>query len=288
VIGFPCQITRGAALNVPLMTALRLLAASILFATALTAADKPNLIFILSDDLAQGDLGCYGQKLIQTPNLDRMAQEGTRYLQGYCGTSVCAPSRSTLMTGLHTGHCPIRANREIQPEGQKPLPAGTITVAKILKNAGYATACCGKWGMGMFDTTGSPLKLGFDHFFGYNCQRHAHSYFPAYLYNDDQRIELPGNDGKGVGKTYAQNLIADETLKFVRKQGPAVLPLLFHHAAARPLRDRRSGRVQGQTVDGNTEKLRRHGHPARHRCRPPAFAAQGAQNRRANPRHARG
>ncbi|MBE2284745.1 MAG: arylsulfatase [Prosthecobacter sp.] len=184
--------------------------------SAAAAADKPNLIFILSDDLAQGDLGCYGQKLIQTPNLDRMAQEGTRYLQGYCGTSVCAPSRSTLMTGLHTGHCPIRANREIQPEGQKPLPAGTITVAKILKNAGYVTACCGKWGMGMFDTTGSPLKLGFDHFFGYNCQRHAHSYFPAYLYNDDQRIELPGNDGKGVGKTYAQNLIADETLKFVR------------------------------------------------------------------------
>ncbi len=184
--------------------------------SAAAAADKPNLIFILSDDLAQGDLGCYGQKLIQTPNLDRMAQEGTRYLQGYCGTSVCAPSRSTLMTGLHTGHCPIRANREIQPEGQKPLPAGTITVAKILKDAGYATACCGKWGMGMFDTTGSPLKLGFDHFFGYNCQRHAHSYFPAYLYNDDQRFELPGNDGKGVGKTYAQNLIADETLKFVR------------------------------------------------------------------------
>lgn len=177
---------------------------------------KPNIIFILSDDLAQGDLGCYGQKLIKTPNLDRMAKEGTRFTQGYCGTSVCAPSRSSLMTGLHSGHCPIRANREVQPEGQKPLPAGTITVAKILHDAGYATACCGKWGMGMFDTTGSPLKLGFDHFFGYNCQRHAHSYFPAYLYSDDQRFDLPGNTGKGIGKTYAQNLIADETLKFVR------------------------------------------------------------------------
>jgi arylsulfatase A len=183
---------------------------------ALAKEEKPNIIFILSDDLAQGDLGCYGQKLIQTPSLDRMAQEGTRYLQGYCGTSVCAPSRSSLITGLHSGHCPIRANREIQPEGQKPLPEGTITVAKILRDAGYATACCGKWGMGMFDTSGSPLKLGFDHFFGYNCQRHAHSYFPTYLYNDDQRFELPGNTGKGVGKTYAQNLIADETLKFVR------------------------------------------------------------------------
>jgi arylsulfatase A len=197
----------------------------IVFALSATAAlsseasakdGKPNIIFILSDDLAQGDVGCYGQKLIQTPTLDRMAKEGTRYLQGYCGTSVCAPSRSTLMTGLHTGHCPIRANREIQPEGQKPLPAGTITVAKILHDAGYATACMGKWGMGMFDTTGSPLKLGFDHFFGYNCQRHAHSYFPTYLYNDDKRFDLPGNTGKGVGKTYAQNLIADETLKFVR------------------------------------------------------------------------
>lgn len=180
------------------------------------AADKPNIIFILSDDIAQGDLGCYGQKLIKTPHLDRMAAEGTRYLQAYCGTSVCAPSRSSLMTGLHSGHCPIRANREIQPEGQKPLPEGTITVAKILHDAGYATACCGKWGMGMFDTPGSPLKMGFDHFFGYNCQRHAHSYFPTYLWQDDLRLNLPGNTGKGVGKTYAQELIAQETLKFVR------------------------------------------------------------------------
>lgn len=183
---------------------------------AAAAMARPNIIFILSDDLAQGDLGCYGQKLIQTPNLDRMAREGTRYLQAYCGTSVCAPSRSVLMTGLHTGHCPIRANREVLPEGQKPLPGGTITVAKVLQDAGYATACCGKWGMGMFDTTGSPLKLGFDHFYGYNCQRHAHSYFPAYLYDDDRRFELPGNTGKGIGRTYAQELIADETLKFVR------------------------------------------------------------------------
>jgi arylsulfatase A-like enzyme len=111
----------------------------------------------------------------------------------------------------------VRANREIQPEGQMPLPAGTFTAAMLLKGAGYATGCFGKWGMGMFDTTGSPLKLGFDHFFGYNCQRHAHSYFPTYLYNDDKRFTLEGNTGKGVGKIYAQNLIADETLKFVRE-----------------------------------------------------------------------
>lgn len=188
----------------------------ILVFTSTAATGKPNIIYILSDDLAQGDLGCYGQRLIQTPNLDRMAREGTRYLQAFCGTSVCAPSRASLMTGLHSGHCPIRANREIQPEGQRPLPAGITTVASVLRSAGYATACCGKWGMGMFDTSGSPLKLGFDHFFGYNCQRHAHSYFPKYLYNDDQRFDLSGNTGHGRGKTYAQNLIADEALKFVR------------------------------------------------------------------------
>ncbi len=185
----------------------------------LSAAErKPNIIFILSDDLAQGDVGAYGQTKIKTPNLDRMAAEGTRFTQAYCGTTVCAPSRASLMTGLHTGHSPVRANFEAQPEGQFPLPAGTMTVAKVLKEAGYATACMGKWGMGMFDTTGSPLKNGIDHFFGYNCQRHAHSYFPTYLYNDDKRIELPGNDGKGVGKTYAQELIAQETINWVKQQ----------------------------------------------------------------------
>lgn len=184
------------------------------------SASKPNIIFILSDDLAQGDLGCYGQKLIQTPHIDRMATEGTRYTQAYCGTTVCAPSRTSLMTGLHMGHAPVRANRELATEGQLPLPAGTLTVAELLKREGYATACIGKWGMGMFDTTGSPLQLGFDHFFGYNCQRHSHSYFPEFLYNDDQRFDLPGNDGNtkvdGKGATYAQDLIADETLKWVR------------------------------------------------------------------------
>jgi len=193
---------------------------------------KPNIIFVLSDDLAQGDVGCYGQKLIKTPNLDRMAAEGTRFTQAYCGTSVCAPSRASLLTGLHTGHCPIRANREAQPEGQMPLPAGTLTVAQVLKDAGYATACIGKWGMGMFDTTGSPLKVGFDHFFGYNCQRHAHSYFPTYLYNDANRFELEGNDGKGVGKIYAQNLIANEILDWVRKQKDR--PFFLFHSVTLP------------------------------------------------------
>jgi arylsulfatase A len=178
---------------------------------------RPNIIFIFSDDLAQGDVGCYGQKLIKTPHLDRMAAEGTRYTQAYCGTTVCAPSRTSLMTGLHTGHTPVRANWEIASgEGQLPLPEDTITVAELLKNAGYTTGCFGKWGMGMFNTTGSPLKQGFDHFFGYNCQRHAHSYFPTYLYNDESSFELPGNDGKGVGKTYAQELIQQDAEKWLR------------------------------------------------------------------------
>ena len=196
-----------------------------LLGTVQAASSKPNLVFILCDDLAQGDLGCYGQKLIQTPNLDRMAAEGTLFPQLYSGTSVCAPSRSSLMTGLHTGHCPIRANRELKPEGQKPLPAGTITVAQVLKSAGYATACTGKWGMGMFDTSGSPLKMGFDHFFGYNCQRHAHSYFPTYLWNDHKRVDLDG-------KTYAQNLIAADTLNWVR--GHADAPFFLFHAITLP------------------------------------------------------
>jgi arylsulfatase A len=197
------------------------------------SVEKPNIIFILSDDLAMGDLGCYGQKLIKTPHLDRMAREGTRYTQAYCGTSVCAPSRASLMTGLHSGHCPIRANWELAPgEGQQPLPAGTVTVAQILKGAGYATACMGKWGMGMFDTTGNPLQNGFDHFYGYNCQRHAHSYFPTYLYNDDRRFELPGNDGTNVGKTYAQELIQRDVERWVRAQKHK--PFFLYYAITLP------------------------------------------------------
>ncbi len=194
----------------PLLRLLIALAAPLAFAA------PPNLIFVLSDDLAQGDVGVYGQKLIQTPRLDRMAREGTRYTQAYCGTTVCAPSRTSLMTGLHSGHAPVRGNWEMPVEGQLPLPASTVTVAQILKTAGYATAVMGKWGMGMFDTTGSPLKKGFDHQFGYNCQRHAHSYFPEFLYRDGQRVPLPGNTGKGVGPIYAQNLIQEDVLNWVR------------------------------------------------------------------------
>lgn len=197
-----------------------LLTAFAALASALAAATTtpPNIIFILSDDLAQGDVGVYGQKLIQTPRLDRMAREGTRYTQAYCGTTVCAPSRTSLMTGLHSGHAPVRGNWEMPKEGQLPLPAETLTVAQVLKSAGYATAVAGKWGMGMFNTTGSPLKKGFDHQIGYNCQRHAHSYFPTYLYRDGVRFELSGNDGEGVGPIYAQNVIQTDVLQWIRAQ----------------------------------------------------------------------
>jgi len=188
-------------------------------------APQPNIIFVLSDDLAQGDVGCYGQKIIQTPRMDRMAAEGTRYTQAYCGTSVCAPSRASLLTGLDMGHCPVRANREIMPEGQMPMPENAVTVAQLLKSSGYVTACIGKWGLGMFDTTGSPLKKGFDHFFGYNCQRHAHNYFPDYLYNDDKRFELDG-------KTYSQNLIQKDVLSWVRSHQEQ--PFFLYYAPCLP------------------------------------------------------
>lgn len=198
----------------------------------IAASAPPNFIFILSDDIAQGDIGCYGQKLIQTPRLDRMAAEGTRHLQAYCGTSVCAPSRASFFTGLHSGHSPIRGNWEVSPEGQLPLPAETVTIAEVAKAAGYATATFGKWGMGFFDGTGAPQKQGVDHFFGYNCQRLAHSYFPTYLHNNDKPFLLPGNDGRGVGKTYAQDLIQNDMLRWLKAN--AGKPFFLFYAITLP------------------------------------------------------
>jgi arylsulfatase A-like enzyme len=215
----------------PILLTVLLLSSFSLIPSA-AAQPRPNLIFILSDDLAQGDIGAYGQKLIQTPRLDRMAREGTRYTQAYCGTTVCAPSRTSLMTGLHSGHAPVRGNWEVPGEGQLPLPSSTVTVAQVLKTVGYATAVAGKWGMGMFDTTGSPLKKGFDHQIGYNCQRHAHSYFPTFLYRDGVRFDLPGNDGIGVGATYAQNLIQEDVLSWVRSKKDQ--PFFLYYAITLP------------------------------------------------------
>src|SRR5688500_1316492 len=147
-----------------LITILSALLASIAIAGG--AAAKPNVIFILADDLGYGDLGSFGQTRIQTPNLDRMAAEGVRFTQAYAGSTVCAPSRCALLTGQHTGHCSIRGNREIKPEGQEPLPRGTFTVGHLMQRAGYTTGIIGKWGLGFPDSGSIPTKMGFDYFFG--------------------------------------------------------------------------------------------------------------------------
>ncbi|MFH1716948.1 MAG: arylsulfatase [Planctomycetota bacterium] len=192
-----------------------------------SSRNKPNIIFILADDLGYGDLGCYGQVEIKTPNIDRLAAEGMRFTDHYAGSTVCAPSRCSLMTGLHTGHTYVRGNREIQPMGQLPLQADTATVPKLLKEAGYTTALTGKWGMGGPGSTGIPNKQGFDYFFGYLCQRHAHNYYPEFLFRNEQRISLVGNtvaeprdDGAGVAVErghYSHDLIAQEALQFINK-----------------------------------------------------------------------
>ncbi len=199
-------------------------------------AGKPNIIFILADDLGYGDLGCYGQKQIQTPNIDRLAAEGMRFTDHYAGTTVCAPSRCSLMTGLHTGHTYVRGNHEVQPMGQLPLPADTVTLPQVLKQAGYTTALIGKWGLGGPDSTGIPNKQGFDYFFGYLCQRHAHNYYPEFLFRNSERVPLknkvPGGrpDGAGVATEkveYSYDLMEREALQFVEqnKKGPFFLYL---------------------------------------------------------------
>ncbi|HYN01283.1 MAG TPA: arylsulfatase, partial [Vicinamibacteria bacterium] len=196
---------------------------------------RPNVIFVLADDLGWAELGSYGQQKIRTPSIDRLAAEGVRFTQHYSGNAVCAPSRSVLLTGQHPGHTPIRDNRELQPEGQVPLPAATVTLAELLKGQGYVTAAMGKWGLGPPGSEGDPLRQGFDHFFGYNCQRQAHNYYPTYLYDDDRRLPLdnpafPVNqklpDGADpadprsyagyAGKVYAPDLTWERARAFIR------------------------------------------------------------------------
>jgi arylsulfatase len=188
-------------------------------------SQPPNVIFILGDDLGYAELGCYGQQKIKTPNIDRLAGEGIRFTQAYSGSPVCAPSRCVLLTGLHSGHAFIRDNREIKPEGQLSLPAGTVTLAKLLKKEGYATAAVGKWGLGFPDSEGVPEKQGFDHFFGYNCQRLAHNYYPKYLWRNERKVELEGNEAGLTGQQYAPDLFETEALDFIRahKDGPFFL-----------------------------------------------------------------
>lgn len=169
-------------------------------------SSKPNIIFILADDLGYGDLGCYGQELIETPNIDRLAEEGIKFTQHYSGAPVCAPARCVLLTGKHSGHAYIRGNDEWDSrgavwdyqaviadstlEGQRPLPTNTITIAKLLQTAGYKTGMTGKWGLGAPHTESIPTKMGFDYFLGYNCQRQAHTYYPVHLYENERRVYL--------------------------------------------------------------------------------------------------
>lgn len=178
--------------------------------------DPPNIVFIVADDLGYAELGCYGQKKIRTPHIDRMAAEGMRFTQFYAGAPVCAPSRAMLMTGKHAGHAAIRNNAEVQPEGQQPLPAAEVTVAELLKERGYATAATGKWGLGMVGTEGDPNRQGFDLFFGYNCQRHAHNHYPTYLRRNAEMLHLVGNDGSRTGRQYSHDLLEAEALRFIR------------------------------------------------------------------------
>lgn len=206
------------------------LLALLLTPAVVSAAPPPNVVLIVADDLGWAELGCYGQKHIKTPNLDQLAAGGMRFTQFYSGQAVCAPSRCVLMTGKHTGHSAVRDNREApdKAEGQLPMSADEVTVATLLKKKGYATAAIGKWGLGMFGTSGDPLKHGFDGFYGYNCQRHAHTHYPTYLYRDDKRFDLKGNDG-AKGDSFSHDLFEAEALKLLdaNKGKPFFLYLPF-------------------------------------------------------------
>ncbi|WP_423736929.1 arylsulfatase [Chitinophaga caseinilytica] len=194
---------------------------------------KPNIVFILADDLGYGDLGAYGQQKIKTPNIDGMARNGMRFTSFYAGTSVCAPSRSSLITGQHTGHTYVRGNKEIEPEGQEPLADTVQSMATLLQQAGYVTGAFGKWGLGMVGTTGAPDRKGFDKFYGYNCQRQSHRYYPTHLWDNDKKVVLEGNDlTKKVH--YAPELIQQQALAFIdeNKNKPFFLfiPVVLPHA----------------------------------------------------------
>lgn len=180
------------------------------------AASKPNVIYIIADDLGYGDLSAYGQTNFSTPNIDAIAKKGMLFKQHYSSAPVCAPGRGALMTGFHTGHGAVRGNSEVQPEGQQPMPVDTFTMAHLFKKAGYATGAFGKWGLGAPGSASEPLKMGFDRFYGFNCQRMAHHYYPYFLWNDNQREMLWGNFGMET-QEYAPDLIQEQALRFVEK-----------------------------------------------------------------------
>ena len=209
-----------------------------------TAAEqKPNIIFILADDLGYGDIEPYGQEMIKTPQLSKMAAEGIKFTQHYAGNTVCAPSRCALMTGLHMGHAEVRGNKQAEPSGQLPLSDAAVTVAELLKKAGYKTGMIGKWGLGVEGTPGEPTKQGFDYYYGYLDQVLAHNYFPEYLLRNGEK-EMLGNEvhylpeshwTKGLGSyatkkvDYSHDLFEDDALRFIgeNKANPFFLYLPF-------------------------------------------------------------
>ena len=208
--------------------------AKIVNETVLPKKEKqPNIIYILADDLGYGDLSSYGQEKFETPRIDELAARGIKFTQHYSGAPVCAPARSSLMTGQHTGHTPIRGNKELEGEGQTPLPGNSVTIAELMKKAGYTTGAFGKWGLGFIGTEGDPVAQGFDEFYGYNCQRMAHRYYPSHLWHNEEKILLDGNDWTKT-ETYAPDKIQEATLAFIEanKEKPffAYVPFVLPHA----------------------------------------------------------
>jgi len=217
-------------------------------ASAHAAERPPNVILMIADDLGYAELGCYGQKIIQTRSLDRLAAGGMRFTQAYSGNAVCAPSRCCLMTGKHPGHAWVRNNGapnylddlakkyEWEYPGQHPLPDEEVTLPEILKERGYVTAAAGKWGLGQVGNTGDPNRQGFDLFYGYYCQAHAHNHYPRFLWRNGVKEHFEGNDGKSLrGKTYAQDKFAEVALDFIRtnKDRPffLFLPFIIPHVS---------------------------------------------------------
>ena len=233
-------------------SALLILTALYVLPSSFVAADRPNVIFILADDLGYRETGSFGQQLIKTPNLDRLADEGMKLTQHYCGNAVCAPSRCVLMTGKHPGHAYIRSNKARPPEGQEPILDEEVTLGELMQEEGYITGGFGKWGLGGPDSSGHPNRQGFHRFFGYLCQSHAHSYYPSYLRSDSGVVELDNNpavyghanfqkgddrsDPKNYeqfkGTDYAPDRINAEVLKFIR--GNKDKPFLCYYPTVIP------------------------------------------------------
>lgn len=221
---------------------------------------RPNVVFIMADDLGWGEVGCYGQEKIPTPNIDRLATQGTRFTQHYSGAPVCAPSRCVLLSGKHSGHAQIRGNQQAKKtfpqfnEGQHPITADVLTIAEVFQQQGYRTAAMGKWGLGPVGSTGDPNQQGFDLFVGYNCQAVAHSYFARFIWENDQRIEInpqpiPGHKKQPegsvemetyLGQTYAPQVMIDRAIQFIEEANDEpfflYLPLIEPHVAMHPPR----------------------------------------------------